>query len=68
MLTDTDRRAAQLLAQMQDVERGNAARLGFVTLSIQMKPPSFVSETVDISPEILAEEARIRSLQAQTVR
>jgi hypothetical protein len=61
MLTESDLRAAALLAKMPDAERKNAERLGFVALGLKYAPPSVLADTVDITPEILAEEARIRA-------
>lgn len=68
MLTEIDRRAAEILARMPELERRNAARLGFVSLGIRLRAPSFVAETVDITPEILAEEQRLRSTQSPARR
>ena len=67
MLNEHERKAAEVLAKMPEQERQNAARLGFVALGIKMIPPSFASDTQDITPEILAEEARIRAALAHPV-
>ena len=64
MLNDQAKKAAEMLARMPEQDRANAARLGFVTLGIRLISPSFVSDTVDITPEILAEETRIRETLA----
>lgn len=67
MLNEHELKAAEVLAKMPEQERQNAARLGFVALGIKMIPPSFASDTQDITPEILAEEARIREVLAHPV-
>ena len=60
-MTDNDRLAAARLAQMNESERTNAGRLGFVSLGIHFEAPSFVATTVDITAEIIAEETRLRA-------
>ena len=60
MLTDSGRQAAHILAQMPADHRKNAARLGFVTLGLFQRGPSWVASTIDINADILAEEERIR--------
>lgn len=65
MLSESDLRAATVLARMTVPERKNAERLGFVALGLKYAPPSVMCDTVDITPEILAEEARIRATLEQ---
>jgi hypothetical protein len=52
---------------MPDSQRRNAERLGFVALGLRFVEPSFVAATVDITPEILAEEMRLRTEVSQAV-
>ena len=61
MLTDSCRAAASVLATMSDEQRQNAARLGYVTLGLHQRGPSWVANTIDINADILEEEARIRT-------
>jgi hypothetical protein len=61
MLTDSGRTAANILAKMPKEQRENAARLGFVTLGLHQRGPSWVASTIDINADILEEEARIRT-------
>ena len=67
MLNEDQRQAAAILSRMSDSQRRNAERLGFVVLGLRYVEPSFVSATVDISLELLAEEARLRSEVARAV-
>ena len=61
MLTESGRVAASILAQMPPEHRQNAARLGFVTLGLCQRGPSWVANTIDINADILEEEERIRT-------
>jgi hypothetical protein len=60
MLNESGRVAANILAQMSPEHRKNAAQLGFVTLGLCQRGPSWIANTIDINADILEEEARIR--------
>lgn len=53
MLTDSGRVAAGILANMPAEHRKNAGRLGFVTLGLCQRGPSWVANTIDINADIL---------------